>query len=329
MSEFSAIQGFPAPGLDGSGYGEGQAPGWSPAAGGWVPRTVPAKPADLSGAGYTTGQYVEWNGTTFAPATPAGGVELDATATDIQPLGTRAAGATGKASDAGHVHAVPALSSLLVPTAAVAMNGQKLTGLANGSAATDSATFGQIPTGFGIPKPADDGLLAWNYDPAPLINTSSAPAAETLYFLRLRLDEEHLVSNLWLYLSTVGATLTANESFAGIYKIVTTKMVLQTKTADQSSAWAATTGYKKMALEAGVTLAPGTYYVGILCGGATTFPKFGIPNSGGLAVNVAPEAPYRISHLGEKRTTLPTEFSYGAGVVAGSTGALNFWVALS
>jgi hypothetical protein len=39
------------------------------------------------------------------------------------------------------------IASLHPPTSAVAMNGQKLTGLANGSAATDSAAFGQTPAG--------------------------------------------------------------------------------------------------------------------------------------------------------------------------------------
>jgi hypothetical protein len=43
--------------------------------------------------------------TQLANAT-AGGATIDTTATDIQPLGTRAAGAVGKASDAGHVHPI-------------------------------------------------------------------------------------------------------------------------------------------------------------------------------------------------------------------------------
>lgn len=38
------------------------------------------------------------------------------------------------------------LDQLAAPTAAVALNGQKITGLANGTAANDAAAFGQIPT---------------------------------------------------------------------------------------------------------------------------------------------------------------------------------------
>lgn len=70
---------------------------------------------------------------------------ISTTGTDIQPLGTQAAGSTGRTADAGHVHAMPRLDQVGAPTAAVAMNAQKLTGLANGSASTDAAAFGQIP----------------------------------------------------------------------------------------------------------------------------------------------------------------------------------------
>jgi hypothetical protein len=79
-------------------------------------------------------------------ATPAAGVTLDATAADIKPLGTQTAGAIGKAADAGHVHAMPRLDQVIAPAAAVALNAQKITGLANGIASTDAAAYGQITT---------------------------------------------------------------------------------------------------------------------------------------------------------------------------------------
>jgi hypothetical protein len=43
-------------------------------------------------------------------STPAAGVTLDATGTDIAPLGTQAAGAVGKAADAGHIHPTTGLA---------------------------------------------------------------------------------------------------------------------------------------------------------------------------------------------------------------------------
>lgn len=94
----------------------------------------------------TTGNVLTaTSATTTDWTTPAAGVVLDTTASDIAPLGTRAAGAVGQAADAGHVHAMPTLDQVLAPTANVALNSQKITGLAQGTAATDAAAFGQIP----------------------------------------------------------------------------------------------------------------------------------------------------------------------------------------
>jgi hypothetical protein len=93
---------------------------------------------------------------------PGAGVALDVTASDIQPLGIQAAGSTGKAADASHVHAMPRLDQVASPTAAVSLNSQKLTGLANGTAATDAAAFGQIPvagTGSGNYAVGNDGRI--------------------------------------------------------------------------------------------------------------------------------------------------------------------------
>jgi len=91
-------------------------------------------------------------------STPAAGVTLDTTASDIQPLGTQAAGSTGKAADAGHVHTMPRLDQVSAPTASVALNSQKITGLANGTAATDAAAYGQLPA-IALPSYAPAGLL--------------------------------------------------------------------------------------------------------------------------------------------------------------------------
>lgn len=76
---------------------------------------------------------------------PTVAATIDTTAGDIAALGTQAAGATGKLPDAGHVHPMPRLDQVATPTAAVALGTQKITGLANGTATTDAAAFGQIP----------------------------------------------------------------------------------------------------------------------------------------------------------------------------------------
>jgi hypothetical protein len=101
-----------------------------------------------NGAAATVARSDHTHGTPTLPAastSASGVVQLDGTAGDIQPLGIQAAGAVGKAADAGHVHAMPRLDQAGAPTAAVGMGSQKITSLANGSSAQDGAAFGQIP----------------------------------------------------------------------------------------------------------------------------------------------------------------------------------------
>jgi hypothetical protein len=87
---------------------------------------------------------------------------IDTTSTDIQPLGTQGAGSTGKVADAGHIHSMPRLDQLLAPSGDVSLGTHKITGLGNGSAATDAATFGQIPTTL-APTGSAGGDLSGTY----------------------------------------------------------------------------------------------------------------------------------------------------------------------
>jgi hypothetical protein len=75
--------------------------------------------------------------------TPAGVIAADISGSTPQPVGTAAAGASGKVSDAAHVHAITAatiIAAMATAAASLAMNAQKITGVANPTAAQDAAT---------------------------------------------------------------------------------------------------------------------------------------------------------------------------------------------
>lgn len=69
---------------------------------------------------YSRGDHTHGTPTLPTASTSAAGiVQLDGTSTDILPLGTQAAGATGKAADAGHVHPTTGV----LPTAGGSLTG--------------------------------------------------------------------------------------------------------------------------------------------------------------------------------------------------------------
>jgi hypothetical protein len=91
---------------------------------------------------------------------------------------------------------------MAAPTAAVALNSQKITGLANGTAASDAAAFGQIPVpanGYGIN--GNTGLT-----PTPAVVLSN--------------DAGHLASSASLGVNTMTTVLTTASLAVGTWKIV-------------------------------------------------------------------------------------------------------------
>lgn len=118
-------------------------------------------------------------------------------------------------------------------------------------------------------SPPDHGYLAWTTDPADCPGGSTGLGAGVLHLGKLHLPVTQPVTNLITAVGTAGATLTAGQCFAGLWRA---DGVFVAVTGDLSSAWTAT-GVKTSALAGGpIVLAPGDYYAGWWANG-TTIPS--------------------------------------------------------
>lgn len=241
----------------------------------------------------TSGQYLRGNGTNvllaaiLAADLPAGttsaqgALQLDGTASDIQPLGTQGAGASGLAADAKHVHPHE-----------------------------------------GIWLPSDFGWISWAYDIAA-ITSSLVLTAGTVYLIGVRLRYAQTVTNVVYSITTAGATLTANQCFAGLYNSSGT---LLSATADQSGA--GSQALHTVALTTQQTnLAAGLYWVGMVWNGTTppgigrsvNFQTSGQENGGLSAANS------RWATNGTSQTSLPASITPSSNAQLASA----LWAAVS
>lgn len=171
--------------------------------------------------------------------------------------------------------------------------------------------------------PADHNFLAWTVDPGVLPATSSAlSSAGTLHLVRLHVPTAISVTNIVIYVSVAGSTLTAGQCFAALYTAAGARVAV---TADQATAWAST-GVKTMALASGpFSLTAGDHYVGMWFNG-TTGPTLARSAGLGAAItNIGLSAPNLRCATADTGLTTAAPATLGAQTAAG----ILWWVALS
>jgi hypothetical protein len=231
--------------------------------------------------------------------------------------GTNASLATIQAAD------LPTLDTVPAPVAAVSLNSQKVTSLANGTAATDAAAFGQVSGNW---TAADQGFITWNYDQPSLAAGSGVAltTAGTLYVMAVKLNVAASITNISYYMTTGGSALTSGQCFAALYQGA--GGALLGTTADQSTNFAATGAFKTAAISGGpVSAAAGKLYVAFWFNG-TTGPSLARSNSTTSLLNAGlatAASRWGVADTG-KTTTAPSTL----GTITGNAPA-GYWVALS
>ena len=226
------------------------------------------------------------------------------------------------------------LDQVPAPGANVAMASHKLTGLANGSAGTDSAAFGQIPlTGASATSilPAAAAALGATGTWADLAHVHPWASAEPLtsgeaLFYRVAFTQQQALAGSTLMLSywTAVKTETINKvktvtgaqnggptalTYAniGIYTIdVSGNLTLAASTGDlHASLWASTFTEYNTSLTSGFSKVAGTRYaMGLLAVGSVT------PTVYGQYVSFAGDAPIVAGTASE--TTMPASLTSGS-----------------
>lgn len=173
---------------------------------------------------------------------------------------------------------------------------------------------------IGVPLPTQQGLLAWAYDPAAVVNSSSTTAG-VLNLIKVYAATSSTSNNITVAVVGSGSGLTAGQNLAGLYD---NNGNLLAQTSDQSTVWNSG-GSKTMSLNSGVSLTVGTvYYVGVLTNG-TTQPAFG-RGSGSPAYNAGlATGTYRSMIFGSGLTTLPASIA----LTSATANSISYWAALS
>jgi len=227
-------------------------------------------------------------------------------------------GGTGQAAIPAAFTALAASGGTMGGT--LAMGANKVTGLANGSAATDAATFGQVPLVEWVP--ADQGLLAWNCDPF-LPGSTTLLTGGTVYLLRVNIRYAITWTNVIVAVTTAGDnTGGSGGTFTGLYSPAGT---LLSGSADVASSLTSN-GTKTLALSTPQALTAGTFvWVAILVNLGTTQPQLARTNAATQTSNAnLTAATFRVAVNGTGATSLPSSITPAANTDGTSQ---SLWVA--
>lgn len=122
--------------------------------------------------------------------------------------------------------------------------------------AAQHASNGVDPVLLGIPRASDQGFICWSIDPASC-GSGTAPTSGTLQLARLRVPYDTVITNIWLWVTTQGSSLTSGDNFAGVWDSSGNLLGI---TADQTTAWGST-GMKQTALTSATKIVRAGAYV--------------------------------------------------------------------
>lgn len=185
---------------------------------------------------------------------------------------------------------------------------------------SDVKTLARSVSDYG---PDDQGFLGWTIDPA-YATSSTAPTAGVLYVMRMRVVAAGTTDTVYLAAQTGGSSPT--NGYVGLFNSSGTQIAVTT---NQATSWG-TAGHKAISWVTPVAVTPGTYYIGLLCGGGTA-PAFvrAAQQSGGTGgsgvANVGMTAPFRFGTIGTGQTAMPSSVTLAS--VAGDNTA--FFAAIS
>lgn len=168
---------------------------------------------------------------------------------------------------------------------------------------------------------AEAGYRAMNFPAEHMDPTGQAPTTGVIYLNKVVLHQTTSVTNLNVWVSTLGSALTGGQNFMGIYDSSGNRVA---QTADQSSVWN-TAGWKSVPVVGGpFNLTAGFYWIAILANGVTglTFGKSRSSNLSAALVNGFLGANVGRWVTNGTGTSLPSTITPGSNALS----QLTWWV---